>query len=268
MSPTALLKLERVEIGFAEALLPPIDLTIEPGDSLGILGPNGAGKSTLLNTLLGLMAPLSGRLSFPSGRRPRIGYVPQAHRPDPAFPLSAFEVVLMGRYPQVGVGRFSTARDKELARGQLDAVGLADESHRHFGSLSGGQRQRVMLARALVADPELLVLDEPTSEMDPAAEHALLSLVSRLGTNRGAAIVFVTHEVSAAAGFARTVALANRTQHYFEVGSPDAMLTHKKLSLLYGRSVGVQREHGHTLVWINGEVSDSEGGSPSTQETP
>jgi ABC-type Mn2+/Zn2+ transport system ATPase subunit len=179
--------------------------------------------------------------------------VPQGHRLDFAYPLDAFEVTLMGRYGLRGLGRSIGRADREAAMAQLEAVGLASERNTPFRALSGGQRQRIFLARALAATPELLVLDEPTSELDPAAEHDLLSLVSRLAKERKAAVVFVTHEISAAAGFAQQVLLLNRRQKYCEAGPTAEMLTSERLTKLYGRAIEVHREDGRTHVWLSAE---------------
>jgi ABC-type Mn2+/Zn2+ transport system ATPase subunit len=248
-----LVDLERVVVGYERdrPLLPPIDAEIGPSDVVGILGANGAGKSTLLKTILGLIPPLNGRLRFTGDRPPRIGYVPQGHRPDPTYPLDALQVALMGRYAVVGPGRWTKRIDWEEAQRQLEAVGLGKESRALFRSLSGGQRQRVLVARALCADPQLLVLDEPTSELDPAAEHDLLSLVQDLARKRGVAVLFVTHEISAAAGFAQKVMLLDRRLHYFEWGPVKEMITTERMSRLYGRSVEVRNENGRALVWIS-----------------
>jgi ABC-type Mn2+/Zn2+ transport system ATPase subunit len=256
-----LLQLQGVVVGYRKdrPLLPPIDFTVREADVVGILGPNGAGKSTLLKTLLGLQPALDGAIRHPLGRPPRVAYVPQGHRPDFAYPLSAFQVALMGRYGHAGVGRRTTAEDARLVREQLEAVGLAAKADQPFRSLSGGQRQRVLVARALAAVPELLVLDEPTSEMDPAAEHALLSLVSELASARKVAVLFVTHEISAAAGFGRQVMLLDGAQKYFEAGPVEEYVTSARMSRLYGRPVEVRREGGRTLVWLSGSVAPLEG---------
>jgi ABC-type Mn2+/Zn2+ transport system ATPase subunit len=255
-----LMKLEQVSVGYEKGrpLLPPIDFTLTESEVVGILGPNGAGKSTLLRTLLGLLPPLGGKLSFPGGRAPRVGYVPQGYRPDFAYPLDALQVTLMGRYGVLGPGRFPKHHDRELALRQLAAVGLEAEARTPFRSLSGGQRQRILLARAMAAEPELLVLDEPTSELDPAAEHDLLSLVQTLGRERNVAVMFVTHEISAAAGFAQKVILLNRRQKYFEVGTNEEMLCSERLSRLYGRPIEVHRQGGRTHVWLSASAPGPE----------
>jgi ABC-type Mn2+/Zn2+ transport system ATPase subunit len=223
---------------------------VNEGDAIAILGPNGAGKSTLLKTLLGTVPPLSGQVLYPRGSAPRVGYVPQGHRLDFAYPLDALQVVLMGRAGRVGLGRFFARTDRELAQRSLESVGLGAIAATPFRDLSGGQRQRVLVARALVCEPDILVLDEPTSEMDPAAEHSLLSLVSDLVTERKVAVVFVTHQISAAAGFSRIVLLLDGARTSLEAGPTDEYISSQRMSVLYGRPVEVRREQGRTLVWL------------------
>lgn len=256
---TQLLRLQDVVIGYRrdKPLLPPISFAIQSGDLIGILGPNGAGKSTFLKTLLGLMDPLSGAVKFPSGRPPRLGYVPQGARPDFAYPLSVLQVTLMGRDWHLGLVKRPGTKDHEIARAQLKAVGLEHLASQPFRSLSGGQQQRVLVARALTAEPELLVLDEPTSEMDPAAEHSLLSLVSALVASRDIAVVFVTHEISAAAGFARSVILVDAANGYFETGPSAELVTSETMSYLYRRPIEVRRESGRVLVWLSAHESEA-----------
>ncbi len=259
----SLLELKDVVIGYRKdrPLSPAFQFAVAEGDTIAILGPNGAGKSTLLKTLLGTVAPLAGSLSWPSGKAPRVGYVPQGHRLDFAYPLDALQVVLMGRAGRVGLGRRYKASDRELALRQLETVGLGGVARQAFRSLSGGQRQRVLVARALVGDPELLVLDEPTSEMDPAAEHSLLSLVSDLVTARKVAVIFVTHQISAAAGFSRTVLLLDGARVSLEAGPTDDYVSSERMTKLYGRPVEVRREQGRTLVWLSAHDGAPAGGA-------
>ena len=259
----SLIELENVVIGYRREapLSPPIRLQVNHGDVIGVLGPNGAGKSTLLRSILGMLPPLEGLVRNPAGRRPRIGYVPQGHRLDFAWPLDALQVVLMGRAGLAGVGRFYSRADRAAAQARLESVGLGATARQPFRSLSGGQRQRVLVARALAVDPELLVLDEPTSEMDPAAEHALLSLVSTLVTEKQVAVLFVTHEISAAAGFAKTVLLMDGAKRFFEAGPTEQLMTSERLSALYGRPVEVRRENGRTLIWLSAQ-QPAAGGAP------
>jgi manganese/iron transport system ATP-binding protein len=225
-------------------------LTIRGGQRIAVLGPNGAGKSTLLRTIIGTQPVLAGAVEHPLGRRPTVGYVPQSHEADPVFPLSTHEVVLMGRYPGLGVGRRARRADHEAASRQLALVGLVEQERLLFHQLSGGQRQRVLVARALVGHPELLVLDEPTSELDPAAEHGLLDLVDKLAAEQGTSILFVTHQIGAAAGFASEVVLINQNARLVESGAAADLLTSEKLSRLYGLPIEVTRTAERTLVWM------------------
>jgi ABC-type Mn2+/Zn2+ transport system ATPase subunit len=260
-SPEHLIELDDVIIGYRadRPFTPPVRFTVRESDTIAILGPNGAGKSTLLKTILGLVPPLAGRVRYRNDATPKVGYVPQGHRVDLAYPLDALQVVLMGRVPRVGLARGYRASDRAAALEQLEAVGLGSMAHHPFRSLSGGQRQRVLVARALVGEPEVLVLDEPTSAMDPAAEHSLLSLVSDLVTARQVAVLFVTHEISAAAGFSRTVLLLDGAKRSFEAGPTEALVTSEHMSRLYGRPVEVRREHGRALVWLSAHETPTEG---------
>jgi manganese/iron transport system ATP-binding protein len=251
-----LIRLRATRIGYKQPILPPIDLTIRSGDRIAILGPNGAGKSTLLRTIIGTLPTLGGHVDHPLGRKPTLGYVPQSHQPDPGFPLTTHEVVLMGRYPMVGVARRPRKEDREATRMQIELVGLAPQEHLPFRQLSGGQRQRALVARALVGHPELLVLDEPTSELDPAAEHGLLELVDKLAAEHKTCVLFVTHEISAAAGFAEQVVLINSLAGVVESGPAKDLLTSQKLSSLYGLRIEIAREDHRTLVWMAGGKAD------------
>ena len=245
-----LLRLERAEIGYRKPLLAPLDLAISRGDRLAVLGPNGGGKSTLVKSLLGLVPLLSGKRLLANGRLPRLGYVPQAHRADPLYPLTARQVVLQGRYGRIGVGRFAGKKDRDFARQQLAKVGLLEREDELFRALSGGQRQRVLLARALCGEPELLVLDEFTSDLDPAASSALLGEVSRLARESDVSVLFVTHEISAAAGYSSHVAMVDSRRGVFESGPTQEMLTGERLSRLYGQHVLVERRDGRTMVFV------------------
>jgi ABC-type Mn2+/Zn2+ transport system ATPase subunit len=242
-----LISLRGAEIGYKQPILPPIDLTIRSGERIAILGPNGAGKSTLLRTISGALPVLGGSLDLPLGRRPTMGYVPQSHQLDPAFPLTTHEVVLMGRYRVLHRPR---PTDHEAASRQIDLVGLDKQESLLFRQLSGGQRQRALLARALVSRPELLLLDEPTSELDPAAEHALLHLVDKLASEHQTCVLFVTHQISAAAGFATKVVLIDHRTGVLDHGPAAELLTSEKLSRLYNLPIEVVRSNQRTLVWM------------------
>lgn len=245
-----LIRLARAEIGYRRPLLPPIDLGVHAGRRLAVIGPNGGGKSTLLSSLLGLLPLLGGRRVLRAGEAPRLGYVPQAHRADPVYPLTALEVVLQGRYGRIGVGRFPRAADREAAVKRLEQVGLKGRERQTFRSLSGGQRQRALLARALSAEPEVLLLDEFTSDLDPAGTAALLADVAALAEADRVAVVFVTHEIGAAAMWSTEVALVDAHQQIFETGPTHELLTGDRLSRLYQQPVRVEHRGGRTVVFV------------------
>lgn len=186
------------------------------------------------------------------GRPPRVGYVPQRDRLDMSWPLSVLDVVLMGRVPLIGPVRRYSPRDQKAARDALAEIGVGDLADRPLHALSGGQHQKVLIARAIAAEPELLVLDEPTSAMDPAAERMLLELVQRLKAAHNLSVVLVTHQLTAIAGFASEVALVDRERKLFEVGPAQRMIDPEKLGQLYGRTVRVARVGDQTAIVIGG----------------
>jgi manganese/iron transport system ATP-binding protein len=255
-----LVRLERAIIGYRTPLLPPIDLAVRSGTTLGVLGPNGAGKTTLLKSMLGLLPLLGGRCVLPLGRPPRVGYVPQRDRLDQSWPLSVLDVVLMGRTHLLGPLRRFGALDKKRACEALDEIGVGELAERPLYALSGGQHQRVLIARAIAAEPELLVLDEPTSAMDPAAERVLLELVERLKRAHELSVVLVTHQLTAVAGFASEVALVDQARGLFEVGPAHEMIEPQRLGRLYGRVVRVARVDGQTAIVIGSSPVGENGG--------
>lgn len=167
-----------------------------------------------------------------------------------SWPLTVLQVVLMGRARLVGPIRRYSARDRAAARAALQEIGIGDLADRPLYALSGGQHQKVLIARAIAAEPELLVLDEPTSAMDPAAERVLLELVARLKSAHNLSVVLVTHQLTAIPGFATDVALVDRERKVFEVGPAEQMIEPHKLGLLYGREVRVAKVGDKTAIVI------------------
>jgi len=187
-----LVRLQGASFGYArEPVLAGVDLEIVPGDMVGIIGPNGAGKTTLFRGILGLVRPWSGQVE----RRARaVGYVPQRESLDPIFPLTVEEVVCMGGFGRRS-GRGRGRRDRRaLAARCIERVGLSHRSRELFASLSGGQRQRALVARALMAEPDLLLLDEPTSGVDQSAARRILELLRELEAD-GLAVMLVSHQL-------------------------------------------------------------------------
>ena len=245
-----LIRLDRAVIGYRTPLLPPLDLAVRSGSTLGVLGPNGAGKTALLKSLLGLLPLIEGKRTLPLGRAPRVGYVPQRDRLEMSWPLSVLDVVLMGRVRLIGPVKRYSSHDRQKALQAMEEIGIADLARRPVFALSGGQHQKVLIARALAAEPELLVLDEPTSAMDPAAEQILLELVSRLKQAHNLSVVLVTHQLTAIPGFATDVALVDKERRLFSVGPASEMIDPQKLGLLYGREVRVAQVGDRTAVVI------------------
>jgi len=192
----ALLTLRDARFGYGGlTVLEAVTLTIERGEFVALLGPNGAGKTTLLRGVLGLVPVLGGdvRWGFDRRRHPP-GYVPQREHLDDIFPLTAAEVVLMGTYARLSPLRPVGRREHARALDCLDQVGLADLERRPFWALSGGQKQRVLIARALAVEPEIMLLDEPTAGVDPAAEDAIIAVINELHAG-GLTVVLVSHQL-------------------------------------------------------------------------
>jgi zinc transport system ATP-binding protein len=193
-----------------------VTLSILRHDFLGIIGPNGGGKSTLLKVFLGLVKPDSGSVSVfgktPEQARSRIGYVSQRPSFDSDFPVSVGDVVLMGRYGKAGLIRRYSREDKAAADTALVRVGMSNFREKQIGSLSGGQQQRVFVARALVAVPELLLLDEPTASIDPTMQTEFYELLAEL--KKDLTIVMVSHDIGAISVYVDKIACLNRQLYY------------------------------------------------------
>lgn len=211
------LVLKGVTAGYgSEVILDRIDLSVPRGDFLGIIGPNGGGKTTLLNVLLGLVPLRGGSVSIlgepPSSGRRHIGYVPQSGGHDPKFPVTVWEVASMGRMRGGNLPGRLNSGDREVVTDALGKTGMLDLAKKTMGDLSMGQRQRVLFARALAALPAVLLLDEPTASMDPAAASSVYDLLRRL--NETVTIVMTSHDLTAVFTEVKTIACLNRTLHY------------------------------------------------------
>jgi zinc transport system ATP-binding protein len=194
-----------------------ISLDITVGSFVGILGPNGAGKSTLLKVILGLIRPDRGQVLIfgetPAKLRRQkhiIGYLPQRPLSYPHFPVSVLDVVLMGRYGIIGVGRRPSARDKEIALHHLHQVGMASRAANIIGELSGGEQQRVFIARALSVEPRLLIMDEPTISLDACAQDELYELIHSLQDQMDLTVIMVSHDIGAISGHVGDIVCLNR----------------------------------------------------------
>lgn len=195
-----LLKVEHLTVNYDKTpVLWDINFSIPEGKFVGIIGPNGAGKSTLLKTALGLMRPLSGKVEFfgqPFKKvRSRIAYVPQRTSVDWDFPISVFDVVLMGRYGKLGLLKRPKIADREAAKRALEMVGMLPFADRQISQLSNGQQQRVFIARALLQEADVYLLDEPFAGIDAATEKTIVALLEELKC-KGKTVFIVHHDLN------------------------------------------------------------------------
>jgi len=212
MAKAEVVKLEDIWVDInGTPVLEGINLTIEENDFLGIIGPNGGGKTTLLKVILGLISPARGKVTVlgnpPQRSRHLIGYVRQQNLFDRDFPINVWNVVLMGRFSQRGLLRQYNKHDKTIARNALQTVGMLHCVDRQMGRLSGGEQQRVLIARTLVSEPEILLLDEPTASVDPAMQTEFYELLEQL--KQRMAIVLVSHDISAVSVYVDKIACLN-----------------------------------------------------------
>lgn len=224
-----------VSYGTVEAIND-INLEIEKGDFLCVIGPNGGGKTTFLNTVLGILKPDSGEILI-NGKTvknsdAKISYVPQISSIDRNFPIGVIDTVLMGNLRK-GLHPFKkfSESEKQKAKKILSAVGLKGYSKRQISELSGGEFQRLLIARAIFSEPEMLILDEPTANVDIAFEGSIFSLLHSLN-QKGLTIIAVTHNLKAAAENSTKLAFINQTLKYFGKPVSVSQLT----SFMYGES--------------------------------
>ena len=240
------IELKGVAFSFGEhEVLKNVSFTVLDREFAGMVGPNGGGKTTIIKLVLGLLRPTAGTVSVlgssPVDARPRIGYMPQHAQIDLSFPTRVLDVVMTGRLTGGRVMRYSS-EDKERAEIAIAEVGLSDRRASMFSSLSGGQRQRALIARALVSDPELLLLDEPTANLDVTMEEQLHELLRRL--NERMAIVLVSHDVGFVSEYTTKVICVKKTV----VLHPTSELSGDTLREMYGEKIRMVRhdhdEHG------------------------
>jgi zinc transport system ATP-binding protein len=217
-SPT-IIQVDQLNFAYeAQTILEDVNLSVQAGEFLAIIGPNGGGKTTLLRLLLGLLQPNSGRIEIlgapPKKARQRIGYVAQDIHINREFPITALDVVLMGKLAP-GWGRHIIRRkDRISAHEALEQMGMGAYCRHRIGELSGGQRQRVLIARALVTQPKLLFLDEPTASIDAEGQSNFYCLLREL--NREVTIVMVSHDLMVLSSYVKSVACVNRYLHYHD----------------------------------------------------
>ncbi|HEX7471586.1 MAG TPA: metal ABC transporter ATP-binding protein [Candidatus Limnocylindrales bacterium] len=238
-SPTV--RLTGVSAGYeARPAISDVDVVFRPGRLTAVFGPNGGGKSTLLKVVAGLLRPWTGAVDVlgapPGVEARRVAYVPQAETVDWDFPVSAWDVVIMGRYPALGPLRRPGSADRDAVAQALEQVGMAQHARTQIGSLSGGQRRRVFLARALAAMPDLYLLDEPVTGVDVTTQEDLLDLLES-EAGRGKTVIATTHDLACAAQRFEDVVAMNHT--VIAQGASSLVLDRDVLARTYG---------GHLLV--------------------
>lgn len=210
---------------------------VEPGTITGLVGPNGGGKSTLFKAMMGFLQPTQGRIRIGTERvqqaqkRQWIAYVPQADEVDWQFPVSVFDVVMMGRYGYMNVLRIPSLKDRRMVMESLERVGLSDLRHRQIGELSGGQRKRAFLARALAQEGKVILLDEPFTGVDVKTEKRIIDLLIQL-RNQGHTILVSTHDLASVSTFCDRVILLNQT--ILASGTTAETFTPENLAMTFG----------------------------------
>ena len=213
--PRPLVSLRGVSVGYSEPVLRGVDLTIYSGDLIGMAGPNGSGKTILFRAILGLLPILSGSLERDC-LLSDFGYVPQSTSLDPNFPLTAGEVVEMGSYGRLRPYQPMPVEEKEKTKKSLDQVGLSHLAAKSFFSLSGGQRQRILIARALLVNPKILILDEPLSGVDQESRKAITELLIMLNGEGRLTVFFSSHDLEMVRSVAGKILRVDKGKTWWE----------------------------------------------------
>lgn len=257
----SILSLNKVTLGYpGDIVLSDVSFQVRPGEFIGVTGPNGSGKSTLLKGILGVLPVVLGEIKIFNtphqeiGKiRKKIGYVAQKSKNEMNFPALVKEVVMMGLYSQIGWFRLPQKVHWDMVYQSLEQVGMQDLANRPIGDLSGGQHQRVMIARALAAGSELLLLDEPTSAVDISAQQAILEILERLNGNKNITVIMVSHDINEIVHFCSKVLLLNGQVIGF--GTPKEVLSKDNLKKVYGQHFLVYQHHDHPHIMV-GDFND------------
>ena len=251
-----------------QPVLEDVSFQVGQGEIVGIIGPNGSGKSTLMKTVLGLVKPWRGRVLVlgQSGapERSRVGYMPQVEQVDWDFPVTVGDVALMGRYARRGLLRRANRLDRDASDAALERVSIYQLRHTLIGDLSGGQRRRVLLARALVNQPALLLLDEPTAGMDATAQHQLLDIIDDL-RQEGSTVVLSTHDLSCVPEWCVKAACLNRRLIAF--GTPSEVLNERVLSQTFGTHLLLVHMDGQAYAYQH-HTHDPDGPDQDSYQAP
>lgn len=237
-------------------ILENVSFTVKPGEFLGIIGPNGAGKTTLFQVLLGILQPQHGQIVFEAihkqlARSSVIGYVPQSRQIDPEIPMTSWDFVSLGLPHKIRP--WFTSKDRNAIAEALRLTDADSLAGKMIGKLSGGERQRVYLAQALVRQPQVLLLDEPTSNLDPGAQEKMAAVVAKICNETGTNVLFISHDINLIARYAHRILYL--TKGHYAVGTVEEVMQSDVLSNLYGNSVEVTKK-GSKLVLVS-EAGDA-----------
>ncbi len=250
MSSSFLIKLEDVATGYnKKELLSSISFSIEQNQFWGIVGPNGGGKTTLLKTILGLIPPVKGKVQYGKNHPLIFGYVPQRESFDHIFPISVSEFVSMGRYIRIPAGRRVKKEDWRIVTECLQKVEIPHLKERPFRSLSGGEKQRTLLAHALAGEPDILILDEPTTSMDIKGETAIMELIGKIREKDNLTVLMVSHFLNIVARFADHVVVIDKDSSTFRAGTMEEVFNDETLSRLFGLDVTVEQVEGKVRIY-------------------
>ncbi|MEQ8677462.1 MAG: metal ABC transporter ATP-binding protein [Aggregatilineales bacterium] len=246
------LQVQQLSAGYAghRQAIHDVSFTVNRGERLAVIGPNGAGKSTLFKALAGIIPHTSGNVSTYGldcrTSHTLIGYVPQYEEVDWQFPATVFDVVMMGRIRKIGWLRFPRKVDRDGVYSTLEQVGMAHLSNRQIGQLSGGQKRRVFIARALVQETDIILLDEPFSGVDVNAEDEIMETLEHLNRT-GITIILSTHDLQTASTRFDRLMLIN--QQLIAIGKPEDVFTPSNLRQAYGGAVSVFQQGNEMLIF-------------------
>jgi zinc transport system ATP-binding protein len=223
-----------------KTVLENINLSLKRSEFITIIGPNGTGKTTLLKTILGLVKPYSGTVKifgYNPGSQPKglIGYLPQSTFYNKQFPIKVLDVVVMGRYSLIGYFKLPSEKDREKAYNCLKELEIADYAEKNFQDLSGGLKQRVLIARALVSEPKLLLLDEPTTSLDVIIQKDFYETLDKLKREKGITILVVSHDIGVITQYVDKIICLNRKIHYYD--KADKTIPLEVLEKVFGENV-------------------------------
>ncbi len=246
-----LIEFKDVSLGYGQKeILSNLNFGIYQNDFIGIVGPNGAGKTTLLRAILGILKPIRGEIIISKhltlNTKLKFGYVPQIQTIDEVFPLTVYEIVLMGRYSQIGLIGKSQRIDRDKVFSVLKYLDIEPLAKKIYRELSGGLRQRVLLARALVCDPDILVLDEPTNDLDLSSEKTTMDLIRKLHIEKIITVVMVSHLLNVIINYVEKIAFINSKE--FKIHDIKEALTEENLSEVYGIKVKIGNIEGEKVA--------------------